>query len=98
MAWTTWSCCTPTATVNATARKLVQNTAASRKRRSRRLEPDAGQLACPVLRGRGASNGLPLPDIRWINIFGFVNPVGDERVEQTPLCQRDLHDSHLLAG
>src|SRR3954469_5104407 len=62
MAWTTWSCTMPTAIGNDTARKLRQKPTASRKRRLRRLEPDAGKLAHPVLRGRERSNAPPLPD------------------------------------
>src|SRR5204862_3961351 len=38
------------------------NPAASRERRLRRLEPDAGKLACPVLRGGDAGNSVSLPD------------------------------------
>jgi endonuclease G, mitochondrial len=52
----------PTATGNDTARELGQRPTASRERRLRRLEPDAGQLARPVLRGRGGSNASLLPD------------------------------------
>src|SRR3954454_22894066 len=62
MAWTTWSCTMPTAIGSDTARKLRQKPTASRKRRLRRLEPDAGKLARPVLRGRERSNAPPLPD------------------------------------
>ena len=34
------------------------------------LEPDARKPACPVLRGRGASNGLPLPDPAMVEKLG----------------------------
>src|SRR5262245_57907785 len=59
MAWTTWSCSTPTATGNDIARKRGQKPTASRERRWRRLEPDALQGACPVLRGGGVGDTPP---------------------------------------
>jgi hypothetical protein len=52
----------PTATGNDTAEELGQKPTASCEGRLRRLEPDAGKLACPVLRGAGRGDMARLPD------------------------------------
>src|SRR5262249_16354731 len=61
--WTTWSCSTTTAIGRNIANTAVTKRAASRNRRSSSLQPHAGKLARPGLRGRGASGALLLPDL-----------------------------------